>query len=149
MIHSRDKARTAAAPGDGDVEQILWKLLASYEQPHSHANDEKLVANAVAALAARDAQRDSYDARVRENVELAARAGIPAEWVDPGSGKKLLNEAAVAQRDKRVALEERICVVSDLIWHHSINTFAEDKLIVEMDKWRAELAHLQGREEDE
>lgn len=49
-------------------------------------------------LAAWHAQQVEYTQRVQKNVEAAARASGPVEWTEPLSGKKLLNEAAVAQQ---------------------------------------------------
>jgi hypothetical protein len=45
-----------------------------------------------------------YSERVLENVKMLANIDFPGEWVDPATGKKLYNEAYVADAQREAEI---------------------------------------------
>lgn len=61
-----------------------------------------------------------------------------------GKGPKIL--AHLAAEKEAAITRERIRVVRDLIWHHSIADYAEQGLIDKINEWEAELSQApQGK----
>lgn len=58
------------SPDTAAIEAILYKLLATYELPHSHSDDKTMVAEATAALAALMAEARIAE---RENMQYPER----------------------------------------------------------------------------
>ncbi len=91
----------------------LDKILRYRNTPMSDEMFNAKLTRLVAEKLEENTAKLSYLQSVVDNVSMLANAGIPGEWVDPATGKKLYNQAWIAE--KQIELLERLYRKSEVI----------------------------------